>query len=73
MGVVADRAREGTLSLDELRYFLKSVAVAVLGQLRNAQIYVQLTAWGPTLWDMAPSRVERDCAHWQPKLAWAEQ
>jgi chromosome partitioning protein len=73
IGVVANRAREGTLSLDELRYFLESVEVPVLGQLRDAQIYVQLAARGLTLWDMAPSRVERDCAHWQPVLAWAEQ
>jgi chromosome partitioning protein len=73
LGLVANRAREGTLSLDELRSFLDSVEVPVLGQLRDAQIYVQLAAQGLTLWDMASSRVERNVAQWQPVVAWAEQ
>jgi chromosome partitioning protein len=73
LGLVANRAREGTLSLDELRSFLDSVEVPVLGQLRDAQIYVQLAAQGLTLWDMASSRVERNVAQWQPVVAWAER
>jgi chromosome partitioning protein len=72
LGLVANRAREGTLSLEELRSFLDSVDVPVLGQLRDAQVYVQLVAQGLTLWDVAPSRVERNVAQWQPVLAWAE-
>jgi len=73
VGLVANRAREGTLSLDELRSYLESVQVPVLGQLRDAQIYVQLAAQGLTLWDVASSRVERHLAQWQPVVAWAEQ
>jgi chromosome partitioning protein len=73
LGLVANRAREGTLSLDDLRFYLDSVGVPVLGQLRDAQIYVQLAARGLTLWDMAPGRVERDCAHWEPVVTWAEK
>ena len=73
LGLVANRAREGTLSLDELRLFLESVEVPVLGQLRDAQIYVQLAAQGLTLWDMVSSRVERNLAQWEPVVAWAEQ
>jgi len=73
LGLVANRAREGTLSLDELRFYLDSVEVPVLGQLRDAQIYVQLAVQGLTLWDIASSRVERHLVQWQPLVAWAEQ
>jgi chromosome partitioning protein len=73
LGLVANRAREGTLSMDGLRFYLDSVEVPVLGQLRDAQIYVQLAGQGLTLWDIASSRVERHLAQWQPVVAWAEQ
>jgi chromosome partitioning protein len=73
LGLVANRAREGTLSLDDLRLYLDAAEVPVLGQLRDAQIYVQLAGQGLTLWDIASSRVERHLAQWQPVVAWAEQ
>jgi chromosome partitioning protein len=73
LGLVANRAREGTLSLDDLRLYLDALEVPVLGQLRDAQIYVQLAGQGLTLWDIASSRVERHLAQWQPVVAWAEQ
>lgn len=74
VGLLANRAREGTLSLEELHLFLDSVTVPVLGQLRDAQIYVRLAAEGLSLWDLGSSnRVERNLAQWEPVLAWAEQ
>ncbi len=47
--------------------------LAVLGQVRDAQLYVQLAGKGLTLWDIPPGRVEQHRAQWQPVLAWAEQ
>ncbi len=73
LGLVANRARDGTLSMDELRFYLDSVEAPVLGQLPDAQIYVQLAGQGLTLWDVAPSRVERHLAQWRPVVAWAER
>ena len=73
LGLVANRARDGTLSMDELRSYLDSVEAPVLGQLPDAQIYVQLAGQGLTLWDVAPSRVERHLAQWRPLVAWAER
>lgn len=70
IGVVGNRVREHTISNDQLHHFLASQQVPVLGYLRDAQIYVQLAAHGMTLWDTAPSRVERDVAQWQPILGW---
>lgn len=73
VALVGNRAREGTLTTDELRTYLDSAQAPVLGQVRDAQIYVQLAGKGLTLWDLAPSRVEPHRAQWQPVVAWAEQ
>jgi chromosome partitioning protein len=40
--------------------------------LRDTQNYVQLAAHGLTLWDVAPSRVEKDLAQWESVLGWAD-
>jgi len=73
LGVVGMRVREGTIALDQLRHFLDALGVPVLAMLRDTQLYVQLAARGATLWDIAPSRAERDLAQWQPLLAWLDQ
>ena len=44
--------------------------VRVGSKVRDTQNYVHLAAHGLTLWDVAPSRVERDVAQWEPLLAW---
>ncbi len=72
IAVVGNRVREGTIALDQLRQFLDTLGVPVLGMLRDTQLYVQLAARGATLWDVAPSRAERDLAQWQPILDWAK-
>jgi len=72
LAIVGMRAKEGTLSVEQLQHFLQELAVPVLGPLRDTQNYVQLAARGLSLWDVAPSRVERDLAQWQPLTAWLE-
>jgi chromosome partitioning protein len=42
----------------------------VVAWLRDTQNYVQLAARGLTLWDVAPSRVERDLEQWAPLSQW---
>lgn len=71
IGVVGNRVREHTISNEQLHHFLAGLDVPVLAYLRDAQIYVQLAAHGMTLWDTAPSRVERDVAQWAPIIEWA--
>ena len=70
VALVVMRAKEGTLSVEHLQHFLRTLKVPVLGQLRDTQNYVQLAARGLTLWDVAPSRVERDLQQWQGLLPW---
>lgn len=70
VGLVGMRAKEGTISADQLRQYLGTLSVPVLGFLRDTQNYVQLAARGLTLWDVAPSRVARDIEQWQPIVDW---
>lgn len=72
VAVIGNRVREGTISADQLRRFLDALGVPVLTMLRDTQLYVQLAARGATLWDVAPSRAERDLAQWQPIVEWAQ-
>ncbi|MGD9834697.1 MAG: AAA family ATPase [Piscinibacter sp.] len=71
-GIVCMRVREGTLSADHLRAFVEKLKVPLIGQLRDTQNYVHLAARGLTLWDVAPSRFERDLAQWQPIVEWVD-
>lgn len=71
LAVVGMRVKEGTIATDQLRQFLDGLGAPVLSMLRDTQLYVQLAARGATLWDIAPSRAERDLAQWQPVLDWA--
>ena len=71
VAVIGNRVREGTIDADQLRQFLDTLGVPVLTMLRDTQLYVQLAARGATLWDVAPSRAERDLEQWQPILKWA--
>jgi chromosome partitioning protein len=72
VAVVGNRVKETTVSADQLRQFLDTLGVPVLAMLRDTQLYVQLAARGATLWDVAPSRTERDLAQWEPVVAWAQ-
>jgi chromosome partitioning protein len=70
MAVVGMRVREHTRSNDQLHQYLSTLGVPVVAWLRDTQNYVQLAARGLTLWDVAPSRVERDLEQWQPLKEW---
>jgi len=70
VGLVGMRVREGTKASEHLQQYLATLNLPVVTELRDTQNYVQLAARGLTLWDVAPSRVERDLLQWQPLLAW---
>jgi chromosome partitioning protein len=71
-GLVAMRVRDHTIAFEQLKHYLLGLPLPVVGALRDTQNYVQLAARGMTLWDAAPSRVERDLAQWAPLKAWLE-
>jgi chromosome partitioning protein len=72
VGVVGMRIDARTRSAEQLQRFVEGLELPVLGFLRDTQNYVQLAAHGLTLWDVAPSRVDKDVAQWQPLLGWVE-
>ncbi|MBC7939607.1 MAG: ParA family protein [Chitinophagaceae bacterium] len=70
LGLIGMRVREQTKAGEQLHQYLDTLPVPVVAWLRDTQNYVQLAARGLTLWDVAPSRVERDLQQWQPLLKW---
>jgi chromosome partitioning protein len=70
MGLVAMRVRDHTLAYEQLQHWLATLPLPMVAALRDTQNYVQLAARGLTLWDVGPSRVERDLAQWEPLAAW---
>jgi chromosome partitioning protein len=72
LGLVGIRVREHTKANEQLHQYLATLPVPVVAWLRDTQNYVQLAAHGLTLWDVAPSRVERDLEQWQPLVAWLQ-
>ena len=70
LGLVGMRVREHTKAVEQLHHYLATLPVPVVAWLRDTQNYVQLAAHGLTLWDVAPSRVERDLVQWQPLQQW---
>ncbi len=70
IGLVGMRVKEHTLAAEQLHQYTASLGLPVLATLRDTTHYVQLAAHGLTLWDAAPSRVERDLLQWQPLLDW---
>lgn len=73
IGVLGMRVNIRTRAAEQLAHYVTGLGVPVLGHLRDTQNYVQLAAHGTSLWDVAPSRVERDLLQWRDILAWVEK
>lgn len=70
VGVLGMRVNIRTRAADQLAHYVANLGLPVLGYLRDTQNYVQLAAHGVTLWDVAPSRVEKDMEQWQGVVNW---
>ncbi len=70
VAVVAMRVDARTRAALELERFLDSVQLPVLTHLRDTQNYVQAAAHGMTVFDLSPSRADKDWLQWQPILDW---
>ena len=70
LGLVGMRVREHTRANEQLHSYLSTLPVPVVAWLRDTQNYVQLAAHGLTLWDVAPSRVDRHLAQWTALETW---
>ena len=70
IGIVGMRVDERTRAADQLHTFVDSLGLPVLGFVRDTQNYIQLSARGLTVFDVAPGRVERDLVQWEPICRW---
>ena len=73
VGVLGMRVNIRTRAADQLANYVSNLGLPVLGYLRDTQNYVQLAAHGATVWDVAPSRVEKDLEQWQDLVKWVQQ
>lgn len=72
VGVLGMRVNIRTRAADQLTHYVNGLGLPVLGFLRDTQNYVQLAAHGTTIWDVAPSRVEKDIEQWNELIKWVE-
>ena len=72
VGIVGMRVDERTRAAEQLHHFVDSLGFPVLGYLRDTQNYIHLAARGLTLFDVAPSRVEKDLEQWRGICAWLD-
>ncbi len=73
IGVLGMRVNSRTRAAEQLAHYVNNLGLPVLGFLRDTQNYVQLASQGATIWDAAPSRVERDLEQWQSVLQWVNR
>jgi len=70
IGIVGMRVDARTIAADKLHEFVDSLGLPVLAYLRDTQNYIHLAARGLTLFDVAPSRVDKDLRQWQGVCDW---
>jgi len=70
VALVGMRVHERTRSADEFLRFIETTGLPLIACLRDTQNYVQLAAHGMTLFDVAPSRVEKDLQQWAAIESW---
>lgn len=70
VALVGMRVDARTRSAEMLARFVESSGLPLLTCLRDTQNYVQLAARGLTLFDMPPSRVEKDLMQWRAVDTW---
>ena len=65
VAVIGNRIDARTISGDKLKAFLSSINVPVIGYLRDTQYYLHMVEHGLSMFDISPSKVEKDLIQWQ--------
>jgi len=65
IAVIANRIDARTLSADKLKTFLSSIDIPVIGFLRDTQYYLQMVEHGLSMFDISPSKIEKDLIQWR--------
>jgi len=72
VGVIGNRVDARTISAANLHKFVDSLSVPVLGYLRDTQYYLHMAAHGLSMFDITPSKVQKDLEQWAPICAWLD-
>jgi len=70
VALVGIRVDVRTKAADQLLRFIEEAGFSLMTCLRDTQNYVQLAANGLTLFDVSPSKVEKDLAQWAAIESW---
>ncbi len=70
IAIVGMRIDERTISATKLNEFLENLSVQHLANIRNTQYYVHMAAHGLSLFDMTPSKIQKDLMQWSPICNW---
>ena len=73
VGVVGMRVDERTLAASKLRQFMDTLELPIVGYLRDTQHYLHLAAHGLSMFDITPSKVEKDFLQWRPICQWLQE
>lgn len=72
VGLVGVRIDPRTHAAEQLQAFVTQNALPMLTRLRQTTVYAHMAAHGLTLWDLNPSRVEKDLEQWRPVVDWLD-
>ena len=72
IGLIGMRVDSRTIAADKLQEFVQGLDLPVVGYVRDTQNYIHLAARGLTVFDVAPSRVEKDLQQWRPICEWLD-
>jgi chromosome partitioning protein len=72
VAVVGNRVDTRTISAANLRKFIDTLQIPVLTYLRDTQYYLHMAAHGLSMFDITPSKVQKDLEQWAPICAWLD-
>ena len=72
VGIVAMRVDARTRAAATLETFLRQFELPVVTFLRDTVLYANAALAGKSLFDLAPSLVERDVEQWRPLIDWLD-
>lgn len=73
LALIGSRVNTRALSAGQLEAFFRRLELPVVGQIRDAQVYVHMATEGTTLFDLPRYRVARDLRQWRTVLEWADR
>ena len=72
IALVANRVRENSIAFHNLQEFLDEQKIPVLTALRESSSYLKSAETGLSIFELAPSFVDKDLPQWDPIIDWLD-